>query len=518
MLRVPLRIYDNSNGFSTTTAGHLPVLSKYGVLVAEDAVQERELLVAYLSEWGLNATGAVDGREALSILIKDDTIRLLITDLHMPEFGGLELLQEVKDLARPKLYSIVLSGIKDRQTLINALQAGATDYMVKPCHPEQIFARLAVLDRVMALEKKHQALIKDLFDVMGEMLGSRDPYSLEHSLRVAAISRRVGLRQGLSSEELEVLEMGCLIHDIGKVAIPDDILLKPGRFNNIDRQIMNMHPTIGARYLATRYPDDRVTEIVLYHHERLDGSGYPEGLKGDDISPMVRIVSVADIYEALIAKRPYKSPISGIQAIEVLKDEARKGRLDQNVVEALEEVVYDWNPLTIQQRQSYRDIDALEIFRRITYFREPMCSFYNYRCLLTLDRITDLTCIGPQYYLIFIDFKNLNQINKKRGYIKTDQMLDKLGEGMQQSMNDFSNINSNINGEALLFRKGADYIIYTNYALDSIQQLSELIQDQLNTRKNQWGLEASFILESFPSTCSLEYAFNQLLGNNDKGF
>ena len=134
MLRVPLRIYDNSNDFSTTAASCLPVLSKYGVLVAEDVAQERELLVAHLSEWGLNATGAADGREALSILIKDDTIRLLITDLHMPELGGLELLQEVKNLARPKLYSIVLSGIKDRQILINALQAGATDYMLKPCH------------------------------------------------------------------------------------------------------------------------------------------------------------------------------------------------------------------------------------------------------------------------------------------------------------------------------------------------------------------------------------------------
>lgn len=516
MLKVPLRIYDNSKDFFTTTAGDLPVLSKYGVLVAEDVAQERELLVTYLSEWGLNTTGAADGREALSILIKDDTIRLLITDLHMPEFGGLELLQEVKDLARHKLYSIVLSGIKDRQTLINALQAGATDYMVKPCHPEQIFARLAVLDQVMALEERHRTLVKDLFDVMGEMLGSRDFYSWEHSLRVAAISRRIGLHQGLSSEELEALEMGCLIHDIGKIAIPDDILLKPGRFSNIDRRIMNMHPTIGARYLAARYPDDRVTEIVLYHHERLDGSGYPAGLKGDDIGPMVRIVSVADTYEALIAKRPYKSSISSTQAIEILKDEAREGRLDQNVVEALEEVVYDWNPLTIQ-RQSYKDIDELERFRRITYFREPMCSFYNYRYLLTLDRITNFTRIGPQYYLIFIDFKNLNQINNERGYLKTDRMLDELGEDMQQSINDFSNINSNIDGEALLFRKGAGYIIYANYVSDSIQQLSDLIQDQLNIRKNQCGLDASFILESFPSTCSLKHAFNQLLGNNGRG-
>ncbi len=368
----------------------------------------------------------------------------------------------------------------------------------------------------MALEEKHQALIKDLFDVMGEMLGSRDPYSLEHSLRVTAISRRIGLLQGLSSEELEVMGMGCLIHDIGKIAIPDDVLLKPGQFNNIDRQIMNMHPTIGAKYLATRYPDDRITEIVLYHHERLDGSGYPAGLKGNDISPMVRIVSVADIYEALIAKRPYKSSIPSTQAIEILKDEARRGRLDQNVVEALEEIVSDWNPLTIQ-RHSYRDIDKLELFRRITYFREPMCSFYNYRYLLTLNKITALSLDRPKYFTIFINFNNLKQINKKWGYLRTDQMLDEIGENIQQSISDFSKTNSDTNGKALLFRRASDYLIFANYPLDSIQQLSNLIQDQLHTCKNEWELEASFLLKTFPSTCSLENALNQLLETDDRG-
>jgi response regulator RpfG family c-di-GMP phosphodiesterase len=511
----PSRIYDNSKGFSSAAAGDLPVLSKYGVLVAEDETQERKLLVARLSKWGLNATGAADGREALSILIKDDTIRLLITDLHMPKFSGLELLEEVKNLARPKVYSIVLSGIKDRQTMISALQAGATDYMVKPCHPEQIFARLAVLDQIMALEEKHQALIKDLFDVMGEMLGSRDPYSLEHSLRVAAISRRIGLLEGLSSEELEVLGMGCLIHDIGKIAIPDDILLKPGRFNNVDRKIMSMHPTIGANYLAFRYPDDRVTEIVLHHHERLDGSGYPAGLTGDDISPMVRIVSVADTYEALIAKRPYKSPLSSTQAMEILKEEGKEGRLDQNVIEALEKVVSDWNPLTIQRHQC-RDINSIELFRQITYFREPMCSFYNYRCLLTLDKVTALSINRFQYSLIVIKFENLKQVNRKWGYLRTDQILDEIGEKLQQSITNFSKANSGINSEALLFRKGLDYLIYANYPLDSMQQLSDLIQDQLHKCKNEWEIDVSFLFESFPPTCSLKDALNQLLGTGYK--
>jgi GGDEF domain-containing protein len=119
--------------------------------------------------------------------------------------------------------------------------------------------------------------------------------------------------------------------------------------------------------------------------------------------------------------------------------------------------------------------------------------------------------------MIIINFENLKQINRKRDYIRVDHLLDEIGENMQQSMSDFSNTKNNINGEALLFRRGTDYLIFANYPPDSIQQLSDLIKDHLVTCKNQWGLEASFLIESFPSTCSLEYALNHLLGNDDRG-
>jgi GGDEF domain-containing protein len=225
---------------------------------------------------------------------------------------------------------------------------------------------------------------------------------------------------------------------------------------------------------------------------------------------------VADTYEALIAKRPYKSSIPAIQAIEILKDEARERRLDQNVVEALEEVVSDWDPLTIQ-RHPGKEIDDLELFRRITYFREPMCSFYNYRYLLILDKIITLSTDRPEYFMILINFKNLKQIDRNLGYLRTDQILDEIGENIQQSISDFFKTNSDINGKALLFRRASDYLIFTNYPHDCMQQLSDLIQDQLDTCKNQWELETGFLLESFPSTCSLEDALNQLLGTHDRG-
>ena len=185
-----------------------------------------------------------------------------------------------------------------------------------------------MLDRIVALEYDYHALVKGLFDLMTEMLGSRDSYTLEHSLRVAALSRRVAKRMGVQDEEIEALELGCMVHDMGKIAIPDDILLKPSPFDSLDRKIMNLHPVIGAGFLERRYPDLRVSEIALQHHERLDGSGYPNGLKKGEINPLVEIVSPCDVYEALVAKRPYKRPISREHALEIIDEDTRKGKFN----------------------------------------------------------------------------------------------------------------------------------------------------------------------------------------------
>ncbi len=500
----------NAHIAHSSTTPILSNLAKWKVLVVEDEEFAREFLHAHLTHWGLNAITAGDGKEALTILLDDPDIRLLITDLHMPGIDGLTLLKRVRDMGRTKLYCIVLSGIQNRQTLINALNAGASDYLIKPCHPEQIFARLAVMDKLFNLEENYETLIKDLFDVMGEMLGSRDNYTLVHSLRVAALSRRMGSLLGLDSEELNTLEIGCRIHDIGKIAIPDDILLKPGKFDNLDKKIMDMHPTIGARFIASRYPDDRVTAIVLKHHERLDGSGYPAGIGGEELSPMVRIVSVADVYEALIAKRPYKKPMSRAKALDILDKEVRLGRMDEDAVNALKEVVAHWDPLCIEPR-CYEDTSILESFREITYFREPLCSFYNYRYLLTLDKQRNLGILGDEYHMFFIAVKGLRDMNQRLGFIKTDQILDELGESIQSELKEFCKDHNNCKGENIIFRKGTDYLLFVSYPRQLIGQIKGILKGQLDRYQQKWQLKASVKYRSFPAKCSLDKALNQFL-------
>ncbi len=178
-------------------------------------------------------------------------------------------------------------------------------------------------------------LIRDLFEIMNEVLANRDISTYKHTLRVAQIANAIGKAMHLSEEELTILDLGCLVHDIGKTAIPDDVLLKPDLFNDQDRRIMEFHPLIGAKLFAPRLHDDRITNIILRHHERLDGSGYPQGLLAPEIDTLSRIAAVADEFEALTSKRPYKSPFSVHTAIGILQYEAEKGALDIKIVEGL---------------------------------------------------------------------------------------------------------------------------------------------------------------------------------------
>lgn len=156
------------------------------------------------------------------------------------------------------------------------------------------------------LKRTNTLFLKDLFEMMVEVLANRDQYTFDHALHVAAISRSIGEQMGLSAELLEILDLGCLVHDIGKTAIPDDVLLKPDQFDYQDRKIMDYHPLIGAKLISRHIQDDRITDIILKHHERLDGSGYPMGLGGDEIGLLPRIVAVADTYDALVPRGPTK--------------------------------------------------------------------------------------------------------------------------------------------------------------------------------------------------------------------
>jgi putative nucleotidyltransferase with HDIG domain len=181
------------------------------------------------------------------------------------------------------------------------------------------------------LEKQHLSTIRALTSA----IDARDPYTAGHSVRVGQLSMEIGRELELPKRDLQFLEVGGYLHDIGKIGIRDNVLLKPGLLNEHERALIEEHPRIGINIVQYVELADEVKQLVLSHHEKLDGTGYPEGLRGEQISIFARIGAVADIYDALTTERPYKPGLSVEEAVALLKREAKEGRLDERVVVAL---------------------------------------------------------------------------------------------------------------------------------------------------------------------------------------
>lgn len=498
------------------------------LLIVDDDFIAREVLNGTLS--GCYKTlMATEGEEAL-VMAQRERPDLILLDVMMPKMDGYEVCTRLKaDAATRDIPVIFVTALDRLRDEAKGFACGAVDYIAKPIRPELVKTRVRthlelaqhrqnlealVVERSEALVASQQNIklkeieLKRLFETMGEILSSRDHYTSEHALRVAAISVRLGRHLGLSEEDLKILELGCLVHDIGKVAIPDDVLLKPGRFDQQDRRIMEFHPLVGAQLFSKRIADERITAIILQHHERLDGSGYPYGLKGDEILDLVRIVGVADVYEALIARRPYKRPMGREKALSILREEVGAGKMEARVVEAMAIVSADWDPLSITVNYAAAYVEDIELFRQKAYFREPLSDYYNYRYLLFLDEVKLLPKRGDRYHLIKTDFVKLKDFNQKVGYAKVDEILDSIGVTLHRAV---QGINAEL-GEneslIMLFRRGSDYLIYAGCADCRLNSLLEELGGHLQGIEAEWGLQTGVINRQFPA----DFPLNEALG------
>lgn len=266
---------------------------------------------------------ARSGADALAATRKHVPAMILL-DVEMPEFNGLEVCRQLKDdpLLRdiPVIFVTSLGAVGDEQA---GFDVGAVDYITKPVSPPLVLARVRThlsLVRVSQLEESHRAAIH----MLGEAGHYNDTDTGAHIWRMAAFSRRLALAAGWSPEAAELLELAAPMHDTGKIGIPDAILKKPGKLDDDEWTIMRTHSQIGYDILSqSRAPVFQLAaEIALYHHERWDGSGYPTRLAGEDIPESARIVAVADVFDALSMKRPYKAPWPIERIVATLHDSA----------------------------------------------------------------------------------------------------------------------------------------------------------------------------------------------------
>jgi len=216
---------------------------------------------------------------------------------------------------------VMVTALDRSSDRVRALDAGADDYMSKPVDRVELVARVRSALRLKRVYDSLDSTEQVIFS-LAAAVEAKDPYTEAHTQRVAESARRIGARMGLSPEELEALYRGGIIHDIGKIGIPDAILLKPGELDYEERVRMNLHPIIGENIVAPLRSSADLRPMIRHHHERYDGTGYPDRLANEQIPLLARILSVCDAYDALVNDRPYREHLSREQAFAILREGA----------------------------------------------------------------------------------------------------------------------------------------------------------------------------------------------------
>lgn len=320
------------------------------ILVADDNELNRELLSTLLSEEGYQVILATDGQQALE-QIGADSIDLAILDVVMPRKTGFDVCLAIKAKADTRLIPVLLvTGLNRDDDRIRGIMCGADDFLAKPVNKHELLARVHSLIRLKQFTDEldnAEAVLSSL----ALSIEAKDPYTEGHCDRLSKYSIAVAERLGLPEDLRVALRRGGLVHDIGKLAVPEHILLKPGPLTPDERKIMEQHTIAGERICAPLRSFRHVLPIIRHHHEKQDGSGYPDGLKGDQIPLTARILQVTDIYDALSTDRPYRKALPAEKAFAIMRDEVKRGWWDGSVLAEFEAIV---NTLDLQPAGSAR--------------------------------------------------------------------------------------------------------------------------------------------------------------------
>jgi putative nucleotidyltransferase with HDIG domain len=425
-----------------------PLAKNFTVLYVEDDIFVQKMMTKYLRKLFLDVTTANDGLDGLSTY-KSKKFDIVITDLSMPKMDGIEMLEKIRELNQDQAI-LITTAHNEPNYMIRAIKIGVDGYIIKPFDYNQLNYELyKISDKLKKFSENEMykkqlermvdqktselnALInfqKDNYEKtllsMVEMIEERDTYTAGHSQRVAKYSKMIAKEMGLGEDECNKLYRAGILHDIGKVVTPDVVLLKPQKLNDLEYRLIKEHVSIGYKLLVNVPMFKELAEIMYDHHERCDGSGYPRGIKADEINPLAKIMMIADAFDAMTTNRIYK----GRKNIQEAFDEilSLKGvKYDSNVVDAaikaLKDVIIDQN---INQLP-HTDIEK----ERFAYFyKDSLTNLYNQSYL-------DVILVQNSYELKYsklylVKLKKFSMHNEKNGWKSGDDILKKIAESLQ---------------------------------------------------------------------------------------
>jgi putative two-component system response regulator len=305
--------------------------SRGTVLAVDDDPGALSALADALGTLGFEVVQAPDGKTALE-LARAHQPDVVLLDVQMPGMDGFEVCRQLKTQPDMLLVPVVfLTGHGSRRARLEGLEAGATDFLNKPCDLVELEVRVRNLVNFRRLTTELDSAEQMVFSI-AKVVEARDKDTGDHCERLARLGVGLGNRLGLDGEQITALRRGGYLHDLGKIGIPDEVLLKPAKLTADEWTVMKRHVEIGVEICGPLRSLKPVLPLIRHHHERYDGSGYPDGLAGESIPLIARVFQVVDVYDALTVDRCYRGAMPVDQAVAVVKDETEKGFWDREIV------------------------------------------------------------------------------------------------------------------------------------------------------------------------------------------
>lgn len=300
------------------------------ILVVDDDVTNLRVIEKMLAPYGCVTETAVSGKEALD-KVRKNLPDVILLDIMMPGMDGFEVCQRLKSSETTRLVPIIIvTALQEKKDKIKGIQCGCDDFISKPIDRLELIARVHALGKVKRLNDELE-YAESVVLSLARAVEAKDTSTGDHCDRLMKLSKEFGKHLGLDEKQLHALDRASILHDVGKIGIPDEILLKPGKLTEKEWEIMRTHPILGEEICHPLRSLNDVCPIIRHHHEKWDGTGYPDGLVGESIPYLARVFQIIDAFDAMMSERPYKKPFTLDETIKTLEDETKIGFRDPDL-------------------------------------------------------------------------------------------------------------------------------------------------------------------------------------------